>query len=332
MTSILGLDIGGANLKAAHTTRVAHSRPFALWKHPERLAAELRSIRAAMPPHDRLAVTMTGELCDCFASKRDGVLAIVHSVADAAAGIPVDVWTTGGVLVAAADVCRHPVPAAAANWLALAHLAARFTDGEPALLIDTGSTTTDIIYLTAGKPWPRALTDRERMASGELVYTGVRRTPVCAVLGMGVAAEWFATMLDVYLWLETWPENPYDLDTADGRPATRCHAQARLARLLCADAPEVPVAEIDALVIRASETQVDYVRAAVDRVLAGRAEPCRVILAGSGDIVGRRVCATHPRLRTVPFVALADQLGRALSDAACAYAVAVLAAETRRPP
>jgi (4-(4-[2-(gamma-L-glutamylamino)ethyl]phenoxymethyl)furan-2-yl)methanamine synthase len=329
MLSILGLDIGGANLKAAHSSRVAHSRPFALWKHPDRLAVELRSIRAAMPAHDRIAVTMTGELCDCFASKRDGVLAIVQSVEEAAAGLPVDVWTSSGAFVDTSQICRHPSPAAAANWLALAHLAARFAEREPALLIDTGSTTTDIVYLNQGKPWPRGLTDRERLASGELVYTGIRRTPVCAVLGMEVAAEFFATMLDVYLWLQMWQENLHDIDTADGRPATRANAQARLARMLCADAADVPADEIDALAQRACDTQVAAVRGAVDRVLAGRANPRRAILAGSGDALGRLVWATHPLLLTQPLVSLADRLGRDLSDTACAYAVAVLAAEAR---
>ena len=33
--AILGLDIGGANLKAAHTDGTARSVAFPLWKHPE---------------------------------------------------------------------------------------------------------------------------------------------------------------------------------------------------------------------------------------------------------------------------------------------------------
>src|SRR5262245_15374302 len=71
MTPALGLDIGGANLKAAHTSGAATSRPFALWKQPRDLAAALRELVADLPPAGRVAVTMTGELCDCFATKRD---------------------------------------------------------------------------------------------------------------------------------------------------------------------------------------------------------------------------------------------------------------------
>ena len=63
----------------------------------------------------------------------------------------------------------------------------------------------------------------------------MRRTPLCAVLGAGVAAEFFATTLDVNLVQGRIKEDPTDTNTADGRPASRTAAHARLARMLCAD-------------------------------------------------------------------------------------------------
>src|SRR3954470_18939597 len=65
----LALDVGGANLKAAHSSGAASSTPFPLWKRPEQLAAAIRKLVGAMPPAERSAVTMTGELCDCFRTK-----------------------------------------------------------------------------------------------------------------------------------------------------------------------------------------------------------------------------------------------------------------------
>src|ERR1051325_158213 len=97
--AILGLDVGGANLKAAHTSGVAHSQPFALWKDPGGLCDALRRLVGAMPAADEFAVTMTGELCDCFESKRQGVLAILDAVEAAAEGVPVQVWRTDGRFV-----------------------------------------------------------------------------------------------------------------------------------------------------------------------------------------------------------------------------------------
>jgi len=69
-------------------------------------------------------------------------------------------------------------PGAAANWLALATYAGRLAPRGPAVLLDVGSTTTDVIPLQDGTPVPRGRTDPERLESKELVYTGVRRTPL----------------------------------------------------------------------------------------------------------------------------------------------------------
>src|SRR5207237_8563934 len=122
------------------------------------------------------------------------------------------------------------------NRLAVAAVAGRFAPAGAALLVDVGSTTTDLIPLRDGVPIPDGRTDADRLACGELVYTGVRRTPACALLGAGGAAEFFATTHDVYLLLENIPEDSGDTDTADGRPASRGHAHARLARMPCGDA------------------------------------------------------------------------------------------------
>ena len=326
MPSTLGLDIGGANLKAAHSGGTARTIAFPLWKHPERLAEELRRLGAAMPPHDRLALTMTGELCDCFATKREGVRAILQSVRDMAGATPIRVWSLQQRFLDWHEACDDPLRVAAANWLAQAAFVAQQYPADASLLIDTGSTTTDIVYLNHGKPEPRGLTDPERLATGELVYTGVRRTPLCAVRGMDVAAEFFATMRDVYVYLRLVPEDPDDCDTADNRPATRACAHARLARMRCADVDTYSSEQAWRLAERALRMQCRMVRSGLNRVLAGRAPVQRIILSGSGEVLGRSVCILHPRLSAIPITSLAEQLGPAVSDAACAYAVAMLAA------
>ena len=48
---VVGLDIGGANLKAADAGGRAVTRPFAVWKAPEKLAAEVgRLLRRSRGP------------------------------------------------------------------------------------------------------------------------------------------------------------------------------------------------------------------------------------------------------------------------------------------
>ena len=118
-------------------------------------------------------------------------------------------------MVAPQIALKNPLSVAAANWHALAAFCGRYCRSGCGLLLDIGSTTTDIIPLAEGKPVARGKTDTERLIHGEMVYTGVERTPVCAIVdrvpyrerSVGVAAEWFATTRDVYLILGEFAES-----------------------------------------------------------------------------------------------------------------------------
>ena len=328
----IGLDIGGANLKAATASGEALTVPFELWRHPERLTAELGHVRRRWPELDAVAVTMTGELCDCFPTKRDGVRHILAAVQEAFAGARLHVWTTEGTLACPGWVAEHsPLSAAATNWLALAAYVGRLAPNGGALLIDTGSTTTDVIPLWDGEPIPTGRTDPERLRSGELVYTGVRRTPVCALLGAAVAAEFFATAHDVHVALGHLPEEPDNCATADGRPMTRSFAHARLSRMLGGDPEVTTAAETTVLARQAATQQVSLIARAVHRVTARLREPPRaVILSGSGEFLARQAWAAFaagPRTHAAGLLSLAEWTSPACSDAACAHALAVLAAE-----
>ncbi|MBS0208451.1 MAG: H4MPT-linked C1 transfer pathway protein [Planctomycetes bacterium] len=332
----LGLDIGGANLKVADGRGYAASMPFPLWREPTGLSAALAQLIAEAPPAERLAVTMTGELADCFATKADGARRIVRAVGDAAGGRAFTIYLVDGRFVDAVAACEAPLLAAASNWHALAAFAARFAKGRPALLVDIGSTTSDLIPIVAGRVNSSGQTDPARLATGELVYTGVRRTPICALVERlpwhgqtcHVAAELFATTADAWLLLEQLPEEHDRCDTADGRPFTREAAHDRLARMICAD--RALFSRDDAR--RAAET----VAAAQQRLLVGALRqvldrqsqhPERVLLSGEGEFLVRRVVAEV--LPATPIVSLGEHLGPDVSRAAPAHAVAVLASELR---
>ncbi len=328
MPAVLGLDIGGANLKAAHTEGTVRSLPFALWKQPQQLATELSRLCQCMPPFDALAVTMTGELCDCYESKRQGVQAILDAVEQAASEKPIHVWRNDGRFVDLATARKSPLQVAAANWLALAAYAGRFVPQGSALLIDIGSTTTDIVPLQDGRPVPQGRTDPERLRCGELVYTGVRRTPVCAILGSEGAAEFFATTLDVYLILGTIPETANDCDTADGRPATKAAAQARIARMMCADLETSSAEERRKLAVRVLQRQVYFITWAIQHVMERMtANPEAIVASGSGAFLLPAILEAEPELRSARHLRLRDQISEPAANAACAYAVAVLAKE-----
>jgi uncharacterized hydantoinase/oxoprolinase family protein len=106
---------------------------------------------------------MTAELADCFQTKAEGVQFIIEAVQDVFAKSMIRVWLTSGEFAEAADAIELPQLAGASNWHALATWAGRAVPFGPAVLIDIGSTTTDIIPLIDGLPVPEGRTDLERL-------------------------------------------------------------------------------------------------------------------------------------------------------------------------
>ena len=202
-----------------------------------------------------------------------------------------------------------------------------------ALLIDIGTTTTDIIPLVEGRPVARGLTDVERLQSGELSYSGVKRTPLCAIAHAvpfqcgycRLAAELFATSLDVYLLLGDIASNEADLETANGKPATVTAAHDRLARMLCCDRDEVSFDEAVQIARFLADVQRQRLAGSLERVASQLPGPCQaVVVSGSGAFLARRLIAENRRTATANVISLDDQLSPAIAEAACAYALAQL--------
>jgi probable H4MPT-linked C1 transfer pathway protein len=331
----VGLDIGGANIKVAHIGGQARTIPFEVWKRPDELGPAVAAAVATVPACQRAAVTMTAELCDCYPTKAVGVNAVLDAVVTALPGCFTVVWGVDGEFHAVEEVRRWPQLAAAANWLALATLAARLIPDARGLLIDIGSTTTDLIPLDRGRVAARGQSDTERLQTGELVYAGIRRTPVCALatelplrgIPTGLAAEIFASTLDVYLTLGDIEPNPADRSTADGRPATVPAARDRLARMVGADRDGLSAADAVAFAQAADSCLMDRLTIAAERACQptiGR--PGAAVIAGSGDFLARRLAGRVIEPNGT-IVSLKEAWGSLASSAGCAYALVALASE-----
>jgi probable H4MPT-linked C1 transfer pathway protein len=330
----LGLDIGGANLKAADGLGWARSVPFPLWREPERLLAALTELIASAPVANRLAVTMTGELCDCFRTKAEGVGHILTAVQQAAETRHVRVYLVDGRLVSICEARSLPQLAAASNWHVLARFAGRYVDRAAALLMDIGSTTTDIVPLVEGQPRPQGFNDTDRLLAGELVYTGVGRTPVCAVTRWlpwrgqqcPLAAEVFATTADAYVILGDIEEQSDCTSTADGRPLTREFSRERLALMICADATVFDDHDARLAAERIREAQMAQLNRAVQQVTGTmNCEPESIVISGTGVFLAESLCRqTLPAAR---IESLAKQVSREASQSAPAHALAALARE-----
>jgi probable H4MPT-linked C1 transfer pathway protein len=334
MLEVLGLDIGGANLKAATSSGQAVCLPFPLWKQPDKLAGGLMEILVRLPHRGPVAVTMTGELCDCFSTKAAGVRHILTAVQEVFPDGPVFIWRNDGKWAGTQHAMDDPMPVASANWLASATFAARYLPENTGWFFDLGSTTLDMIPVSNGKVKSTCRTDLDRLKAGELAYLGASRTPVCSLKRyvdvdrqqVTLATEWFATLDDVLLVLGMADEDAYDKNTADGQPRTRTCASQRLARMVCAESAElgnVTLVEIARQILFAFQEDLG---ACLLRPFSQHRRWGGVILAGSGE----HLLANELHRLSIdakPMVMLSQTLGSDLSTALAAHAVAVLLAE-----
>jgi (4-(4-[2-(gamma-L-glutamylamino)ethyl]phenoxymethyl)furan-2-yl)methanamine synthase len=352
----VGLDIGGANLKAAHSSGWSNSCIFPMWKQWQTLAVSVAKLLDECPAFSGVAVTMTGELADCFATRAEGVAVILEQLTSVLPASLVRVYSVEGKWLSVSQAARDPWKVAASNWHGLARYVTRIVGKKSCLLIDVGSTTTDIIPIHDEKILIEDRTDSQRLQSGALVYTGVERSNIAGIVReltlfnsvCPVMNEQFATTRDVYLWLREIEDDPTNCETADNQPATRKAARYRLARLVGEDGSTLTDSDIDVIATQVFHAQTSMVAKGVERVLkmaAASHAKCNkktatrskeltsqrslsstcVVLSGHGDFLIE--AAVGSLGGAGEYIRLKSSIGETLSRCAPAYAIAVLASE-----
>ena len=341
--TVFGWDVGGVNVKAVrlafqnekiNSFRTA-VRPFEIWRDPDNLPMVLRDIGQELGlENDHIhAVTMTAELSDVFRTKSEGVCHVLNAFETAFENSHVYTFSLDGNFLGRNEAYQHPQMCAATNWLASALLIAE--KHPDCILVDIGSTTTDIIPIQNGKTTNRGRTDTERLTSGELVYTGILRTNPNTVVNKApvsgqpcrVAAEYFTSMADVYLLCGQLTPDQYTCPTADGRNKSIPAARYRLARLVCSDGETAGVEEIDTLARYLKEKQLQQIVDSLFQVLSGlkHASSLPMIALGTGEFLVREAA----RRLGMPVIDTKDKWGDGAMACFPALAAAYLLALNR---
>ena len=295
---VIGWDIGGANVKAASLSANGEllqvlQLPCPLWRgleHLQKTIERVLNIFQVMPNDVLNVITMTGELVDLFPNRHSGVLEIAntlnHLLSCDSANIAFYAANYGFVDFKQVSVLSMHI--ASANWHASASALAQHT--QDALLIDIGSTTTDIIPIHSGKVHTTSIYDAERMQKDLLVYTGVVRTPVMALgnkilfngVETNVAAEYFATMADVYRLTGELSQGADLADTADGQGKSMLESARRLARMVGHDVEDRPLKDWLDLAIVCRTMQIAQIKSATLKQLKQLKPNVPMIGAGAG--------------------------------------------------
>lgn len=249
-SQIAGWDIGGAHVKLAYVNNgklSVHQWDCPLWKGLDRLTSVLSQAHQVIPVRViKHHVTMTGEMVDIFQSHSHGVEQIMEAFIQNLPGLSnsdqdnIKFYSSMGLLTwhKALDNLSN---IASANWIASAELIGQKTKN--CVLVDMGSTTTDILHINDQGLVFDGLSDFDRLNTGELVYTGVVRSCVNTFSRImpykdkmvPLMAENFATSADIYRILEWLPEHADYGATMDGGAKDISSSMTRLARMIGKD-------------------------------------------------------------------------------------------------
>lgn len=350
--TVIGWDVGGAHLKAVlidNTGRVLAAKQVycPLWRGLHELDVAIDIVLAEFDA-DQHIVTMTGELADIFTNRYSGVVQIAHKIHLKLSCIKTGVqesksqvkfYAGNKGVVMLEEVAKYTTEIASMNWLASAQYIAQ--NVQQAVLIDIGSTTTDIALINEGKATVRGFCDTIRMQADELVYTGVVRTPVMALAQKisfagqltNVAAEHFATTADMYTLTGDLSQNANMAETADGADKSLEACARRIARMVGSDAQDAPLSVWRNLAFAFKQAQLHLIKQALLRQLSllGDCKDLQLIGAGAGDFL---VCNLAKQLgfnyEPITHLIEADSLDAKRMAALCfpAYAVARLAQQS----
>jgi probable H4MPT-linked C1 transfer pathway protein len=317
---VTGWDLGGAHVKVAQMDSAGRLQrviqaPCTLWLGMEHLEAALARLDGALLASDLHGVTMTGELVDLFPDRSQGVDRLIEAMLAHYPGRTLCFYAGERGFLAPAAARGAALRIASANWHATGrYLALR---SEAGLLVDIGSTTTDILPVAGGAVRSEGFSDAERLILEELVYTGVTRTPVMALAAtvpfagrrQRLMAEHFANAADVHRLTGELPEDADQHATADGRGKSAAESAARLARMLGRDPSDAGMDDWRRLARHLAERQRGLLREAIDRVLSRGLLPEAAPLIGAG--VGRFLLPEIARRLERPYRDFADLMAGA---------------------
>ena len=300
---IAGFDIGGANTDVAvvdfdESGNIIDLKTdyvyLPMWMKKEELNAALNDLLG--DEVDAVGVSMTAELVDAYKTKKEGVIDIAQKSADSF-NVPVGFVGLDGIMEIS-KLMEDPMKFAAANWIATIPLAAKINPN--CILLDTGSTTTDIIPIKNGRECADGRSDLERLKTGELVYSGTLRTNVAVLVDkvpldgimLRVASELFAVAADVQLVLGNITIEEYNCDTMDGAGKSIEDCMRRISRVVCGDMEVLKPHEIIEIAEYIYSTQVTKISEALLEV-SKRNNISNVVTTGLGmELIGAKACET----------------------------------------
>ncbi|ABR56207.1 Hydantoinase/oxoprolinase [Methanococcus aeolicus Nankai-3] len=335
---ILGIDIGGANTKITEMksdgTYKIHHIYFPMWRNNK----ELTNLLAKYNHKDitKIALVMTAELADSYETKKEGVIDILNSVKNAFPNKEIFIFDVDGNFLTPSEAVKQHIKVSASNWTATAEFVKNnICPNDNCILIDMGSTTTDIIPIVNGKIVAQK-TDLDRLINNELLYVGTLRTPISFLSNtveykcknenttINVSSEYFAITGDINIIMDKITTNDYTCDTPDGAPTNKQNCKIRLSKVLCGDLEQIGEEEINEVAKQFYAKLLNLIKSNVDKV-ATKYNINNIVITGLGEPI-----LIDALRQEYNIISIKEGYNKDVSLATPSFAVAELLNKTKR--
>ena len=232
----LGLDIGGAHIKVVglNATRqivlVKYMKCY-FWNKSEDFLTFVKQINKYINKQTLIGITMTAELCDSFKTRKQGFDVVSRYCKELKNDF--FFYSLGKSPFIKKAEYKNVV---SMNWHAIgSYVSHEITN---CIIIDFGSTTTDLICIKNKKIKNIHFDDFSRLNNSELLYSGLVRTPIFSIINevkiddktFKIIPEFFSNMGDIYR-ISYSQELCHDIDdTADLRSKSYINSLCRVSR------------------------------------------------------------------------------------------------------
>ena len=298
----LGWDIGGANTKicvfdSKYNIIECVSKNIHIWENFEDIKYLFHNICAKYKDFEIVNyITITAESCDNFISRADGIINILEICNKNMCG-QVLYYLNNNTYAYYERAKKDPYKLFSTNWMltySFLNKSEKFN-----LLLDIGSTTTDIIY--KNMKINNNITDFHRLSNKTLLYAGVVRTPISMLFDkvflndkyVPLINEVYSTTGDIFtITNDIFLENTEYLG-ADNLAYTKKNSLIRLARNIGIDYEEKIETNITKVAENLKTLIIEKIFLNIKYVKKNDFTNCMLTCIGEGRFLAKELCDTY---------------------------------------
>ena len=298
----IGWDIGGANTKVCIFDESLNiievkSKNINLWENFEELNYYFQEISKPYINYDvQNFITITAESCDNFNNRHTGIYSILENCNLNMYGKKLYYSNIDKYLIYD-DALKNPDSLFSTNWMLTLKYLNKIKNVD--LIVDIGSTTTDIIYKHMSIT--ENIDDHKRLVNNSLLYAGVIRTPLPMIVNnvnflsneVPLINEVFSTTGDIFNITNDIDFNQLDYIGADNLNYTKKNSFVRIARSLGLDYDNSMKSEIIKVSSTIKNNFIDIIYEKIKLIFKGYKAELKLSSIGEGSFLIEELALRH---------------------------------------